>query len=68
MKWFDIPENLVSKLRKLQKKDFHYPIVESEDAFDCENCNKSGWLPLIETLGLFVCENCGGLGWLVRVE
>jgi hypothetical protein len=32
MKWFDIPENLVPKLRELQKKDFHYPIVESEDA------------------------------------
>src|SRR5690349_10600691 len=32
MKWFDIPENLIPRLKQLQKKDAHYEIVESENA------------------------------------
>ena len=32
MKWFEIPENLIPKLKELQKKDSHYEIVKSEDA------------------------------------
>lgn len=32
MKWFDIPDELVPKLRELQTKDSRYPIVKSEDA------------------------------------
>ncbi len=32
MKWFDIPSELVPKLRELQAKDSHYQIVKSEDA------------------------------------
>lgn len=129
MKWFEIPEVLVPKLRELQDKDSHYPIVKSEDAVvmfygmgdpmyltldgrviiedmldeippreaktfaevamaivvgakvrkfpelrsilpsrpqnavDCENCDKSGWLQPAPTLGPFVCGDCGGLGW-----
>ena len=32
MKWFEIPENLIPKLRELQKQNLSYPIVKSEDA------------------------------------
>lgn len=32
MKWFDIQNQLIPKLRELQSKDSHYPIVKSEDA------------------------------------
>jgi hypothetical protein len=133
MKWFDIPKELIPKLRELQEKDFNYEIVKTEDsvvmfygmgdplyltfdgrviieecfieekspreaanlaeaamavvvgskirdfpellsilperpenALDCENCNKSGWLQLGENLGPFVCGNCGGLGWQLK--
>jgi hypothetical protein len=131
MNLFDIPIELVPKLRELQSKDVHYPITVAEDAvvmfygmgdplyltfdgrviiedmledtppresatlteascavvvgakvrnfpellsilpkrppnaFDCGNCNKSGWFQPLETLGPFVCGTCGGLGWLL---
>jgi hypothetical protein len=32
MKWFDIPVELMPKLRELQQKDASYKIVQSEDA------------------------------------
>lgn len=32
MKWFDIPIELVPKLRELQSKDAHYPITVAENA------------------------------------
>lgn len=32
MKWFDIPNELIPKLRELQAKDLHHSIVKSEDA------------------------------------
>ncbi len=32
MKWFDIPIELIPKLRELQADDSNYPIVKSEDA------------------------------------
>ena len=32
MKWFEIPEELVTKLRELQRKDSNFEIVKSEDA------------------------------------
>lgn len=32
MRWFDIPNELVPKLREIQTKDSHNPIVKSEDA------------------------------------
>lgn len=32
MKWFDIPNELIPKLRELQKKDLPDKIIESEDA------------------------------------
>jgi hypothetical protein len=32
MKWFDIPDELIPKLRELQKKDSRDKVVESEDA------------------------------------
>lgn len=32
MKWFEIPENLIPKLRELQNKDLNHEIVRSEDA------------------------------------
>lgn len=130
MKWFEIPENLIPKLKELQTKDTHHDIVKSEDAVimfggmgdplyltfdgrviidecfmeekgpreaetlaeaamavvvgakvrnfpellsilpsrtenavDCKNCKKSGWIQFAPNLGPFVCEECGGLGW-----
>lgn len=32
MNWFEIPENLVPKLRELQKNDFNHDIVRTQDA------------------------------------
>lgn len=32
MKWFDIPNELIPKLRELQRNDSNYPITVSEDA------------------------------------
>lgn len=32
MKWFEIPENLIPRLKELQKKDTHHDIVRSENA------------------------------------
>jgi hypothetical protein len=131
MNRFNIPNELVPRLRELQKEDSEYKITVSEDAvvmfygmgdplyltfdgrviiedwmnntppreagtlteaacavvvgakvrnfpellsilpkrppnaFDCGNCNKSGWFQPLEILGPFVCGTCGGLGWLL---
>jgi hypothetical protein len=32
MKWFEISENLIPKLRELQRNDLNHDIVKSEDA------------------------------------
>ncbi len=32
MKWFEIPENLIPRLKELQTKDTHHDIVKLEDA------------------------------------
>lgn len=32
MKWFEIPENLIPRIKELQKKDDHDKIVKSENA------------------------------------
>jgi len=37
-----------------------------QNADDCENCEKSGWLYPGEVLGPFVCSECGGLGWKLK--
>ena len=130
MKWFEIPENLIPRLRELQKNDFNHDIVRKEDAvimfggmgdpmyltfdgrviidecfmeekgareastlieaamavvvgakmrnfpellsilparpenaFDCGNCEMTGWFKPGGVLGPFVCGGCGGLGW-----
>ena len=34
-----------------------------ENAVDCKDCNKTGWLQPGPNIGPFVCEKCGGLGW-----
>lgn len=36
------------------------------DAFDCDNCEKSGWFRPGGVLGPFVCGDCGGLGWKLK--
>jgi len=134
MKWFEIPEQLIPKLRELQKNDADDPIVKSDDAvvmfyglggpmyltfdgrviidegfgendprvaetfveaamaivagaevrdfpelltilperppnaFDCQNCEKTGWFRPGGILGPFVCGQCGGLGWKLNEE
>ena len=133
MKWFEISENLIPKLRELQRNDLNHDIVKSEDAvimfggmgdplyltfdgrviidecfmeekgpreaeslaeaamavvvgakirnfpellsilpnpsenaIDCQNCEKSGWIKVGGGLGPFVCRECGGLGWKLK--
>ena len=38
----------------------------TENAVDCENCEKSGWIQPAPALGPFVCGDCGGLGWKIQ--
>lgn len=38
-----------------------------QDAFDCKECDKSGWLKIIPD-NPFVCHKCGGLGWRLKDE